>query len=204
MESAPPRRKVMILDAATRLFAERGYEGASMADLAELVGLRKASLFHHFPSKDALYAAVFERMVEQLGAPVMEAAKTPGSFPERLDTMTDAICGALSEQKFAARLAVREMMDWGPYARESFKEKVRPVLGAAEDFVRAGQSAGVFNDGLDAKHLVLTLVSLYFMPFAMGVLVEDLTGAEPFSETFLRARCTALKAQLHRMMINLS
>ena len=48
MDSAPPRRKEVILEAATRLFAERGYEGASMADLAELVGLRKASLFHHY------------------------------------------------------------------------------------------------------------------------------------------------------------
>jgi AcrR family transcriptional regulator len=41
-------RKEEIVAEATRLFAERGYEGTSMGDLAERVGLRKASLFHHF------------------------------------------------------------------------------------------------------------------------------------------------------------
>ena len=53
-------RKEEIVAEATRLFAERGYEGASMGDLAERVGLRKASLFHHFPSKDVLYATVLD------------------------------------------------------------------------------------------------------------------------------------------------
>src|SRR5215831_12665716 len=59
-------RKEEILDAATRLFAERGYEGASMNDVAERVGMRKASLFYHFATKDALYEAVLDRLVEGL------------------------------------------------------------------------------------------------------------------------------------------
>ena len=46
--SKPRPRREEILDQATQLFAERGYEGTSMADLAERVALRKASLFHHF------------------------------------------------------------------------------------------------------------------------------------------------------------
>ena len=67
------KRRDSIVDEATRLFAERGYAGASMADLAERVGLRKASLFHHFPSKELLYAAVLERPVNELGAVVSQA-----------------------------------------------------------------------------------------------------------------------------------
>ena len=201
MDSAPPpRRKEVILDAATRLFAERGYEGASMADLAALVGLRKASLFHHFPSKDALYTAVFQRMVEQLGNVVSQAANASGSYAERLDAMTEAVCGALGDQRFAARLAIREMMDWGPYARESFKQTLRPVLQAAEEFVLAGQRDGAFVE-LEPKHVVLTMVSLYFMPFAMGPLVEEVTGGEPFATVFVTARCAALKHQLHEMLL---
>ena len=59
-------RKEEILVEATRLFAERGYEGASMGDLAERVGLRKASLFHHFPSKDVLYATVLTQLMDSV------------------------------------------------------------------------------------------------------------------------------------------
>src|ERR1700722_191134 len=91
--SVPPRRsrREEILDEATQLFAERGYEGTSMADLAEKVGLRKASLFHHFASKEVLYAAVLARLVEHLGMPISKSVMLPGSFAERLDAMADAI-----------------------------------------------------------------------------------------------------------------
>src|SRR5258706_4568198 len=111
-------RRDEILDEATRLFAERGYEGTSMADLAERVGLRKASLSHHFASNEVLYAAVLERLVAAVGAAIGKAALTPGSFLERMDGLTDAITVVLGEQPFAARLLIREVMDWGPVVRD--------------------------------------------------------------------------------------
>src|SRR6476659_3966469 len=119
MTPRPPRpgktrlRRDEILDEATRLFAERGYEGTSMADLAERVGLRKASLFHHFASKEVLYAAVLERLVQAVGEAMMKAAVQSGSFTERLDNLSDGITVVLGEQPFAARLLIREVMDWG-------------------------------------------------------------------------------------------
>lgn len=66
-------RKEGIIAEATKLFAERGYEGASVGDLAERVGLRKASLFHHFPSKDVLYATVLGQLLESVREAVQHA-----------------------------------------------------------------------------------------------------------------------------------
>ena len=71
-------RKEEIIVVATQLFAERGYEGTSMGDLAERVGLRKASLFHHYASKDELYCAVLERLVGSLGQLVMASLMASG------------------------------------------------------------------------------------------------------------------------------
>src|SRR4030095_2130327 len=67
----PPRDK--ILDCAEALFARRGFAGTGLAEVAETVGLGKSSLFHHFPSKAELYAAVVARILARIEGRLMRA-----------------------------------------------------------------------------------------------------------------------------------
>jgi AcrR family transcriptional regulator len=187
-------RRDEILDEATRLFAERGYEGASMADLAEAVGMRKASLFYHFASKEVLYAAVIERLLVSFGAAIQSASLTEGSFEERLDGLTHAIVGVLGSQPFAARLMVREVMDWGPVIRGTLADSMVMVLAGATEFVKAGQAAGVFAEG-DPRQLILSVLGIHFMPFAITGLVEKMVQVAPIDPAFVEEREKA--ARLH-------
>jgi len=203
-QSAPnsTSRRDLILEAATRLFAERGYEGASMADLAESVGLRKASLFHHFASKDALYNAVFERLVQTLGGLIVDAAmSTEGTVVERLDRMTDSFVGALGIQVAASRLLLRELMDWGPFVRVRYGETWLPVLQAAEKFVEEGQRDGVFRTELSPRHVILSGLSMYLTTFAIGGVVEQFAGTDPFEPAFVEDRKKQLRSQIHGMLL---
>lgn len=197
--NARPRRED-ILDHATRLFAERGYEGTSMGDLAEVVGMRKASLFYHFASKDELYAAVLERLIGAFGAVIVAAASAEGSFAERLDNLSDAMTTTLGAQRFAARILIREAMDWGPVIRGQLSESIQTVLGAAEQFLRAGQEAGVFAEA-DAKQQMITLVGIHFMPFGIGRVVEGFIGKDPFDPAFVEARRLAVRDEVRRMVL---
>jgi AcrR family transcriptional regulator len=197
--NAKPRRDE-ILDSATRLFAERGYEGTSMADLAEQVGMRKASLFYHFASKDVLYAAVLDRLIGAVSSAISTAATAEGSFAERLDNLSEAITIVLGEQPFAARLIVREAMDWGPVIRDTLADSILGVLSVAEQFGKAGQEAGVFVEA-DMRQIIISLIGVHFMPFAIGGIVQRFTGSEPFDPAFIAARKKAVRDQVRNMIL---
>lgn len=73
-----------IIDVATRLFAERGYEGTSIEAVLEGAGVSRGSLYHHFRGKDALFDAAIEAVEHRIGAEVMTAAATGHNVLEKL------------------------------------------------------------------------------------------------------------------------
>lgn len=194
-------RKEEIIAEATRLFAERGYEGTSMGDLAERVGLRKASLFHHFESKEVLYAAVVSQLIEGVQKAIVAATSAEGTFVERLDALTDAITAMLAAEPHAARLLIREAMDWGPVMRDRLAGTLQEVLAASVEFTRAGQREGVFRQGLDPEHLVVSLLGVYFIPFVVDRTIERVMGKSPFDGGFAEERCRALREQIRTLVL---
>ena len=196
----PRPRKEEILDVATSLFAERGYDGTSVNDVAERVGMRKASLFYHFATKDALYDAVLERILSVMGATIDRALTGTGTFAERTVSAADAITTMLAENPAAARLLVREAMSWGSVVRRGLLESVLRLLHTSSAFIRGGQEAGEFVEG-NPEQLVLTCLGMHVMPFAMGHLVEAYVGATPYGAEFVEARRVAVCEHARAMLV---
>jgi TetR/AcrR family transcriptional regulator, cholesterol catabolism regulator len=77
---APAHVREDIIAAATRVFSERGYHAASMIDIAEAVGIRKPSLYHHVRKKEDLLFAIHEQLIDELidhTTAVLEATDDP-------------------------------------------------------------------------------------------------------------------------------
>ncbi|MGD0677498.1 MAG: TetR/AcrR family transcriptional regulator [Polyangiaceae bacterium] len=200
-QQQPKARKDEILDVATHLFAERGYEGTSMNDVAERVGMRKASLFYHFATKDSLYESVLERLIQRLATALSAAYDGSGSFGERLEAAADVLATVLAQRPFAARLLMREAIDWGPTVRGGAVGPLMRALEASAAFIRAGQDAGEFIAG-DAKQIVLTTFGVHFLPFAIGQVVERYVGTSPFDPGFVAARCAEIRKNVRQILVH--
>ncbi|MGH7288419.1 MAG: TetR/AcrR family transcriptional regulator, partial [Myxococcota bacterium] len=92
-----PSSREKILEVAEARFAQRGYAGVGMREVAAAAGLGKSSLFHHFATKAELYVAVVERVIVRIEAHVLPALAAPGSVLARIDRCVDALVDALAE-----------------------------------------------------------------------------------------------------------
>ena len=70
-----PAPRERILDAAAREFAQRGYEGSSVADLAAAIGVSKAAIYHYYPTKQDIYDAIILEVLQGLSETVRAEAQ---------------------------------------------------------------------------------------------------------------------------------
>jgi len=103
---ASPKQK--FLDAALTLFAERGFYGVSLSDVAAELGLTKQSVLYHFKTKEALYRAVLEGVTARLDA-VVSPARPDETLT--LPLFLERLCIAMQTNQQDARLIARELLD---------------------------------------------------------------------------------------------
>ncbi len=113
-----------ILAAAERLFADSGFDAVSMNAVAELAGVSKANVFHHFNSKNALYLAVMQQACRR-SSPLMDSLENAaGSFAERLHHFARAHLAHLLAHQQTARLIQREILRNDPQRSRELAEQV--------------------------------------------------------------------------------
>ena len=209
-EQAPSRRSVgrpknpvsrqFLLDKARASFAQEGFAGASMGQIAKSAGLQKSSLFHHFPSKESLYQEVFALIVSDLGELAIKAqsVSAEATFVERLDSLTEGFTRYLATDRHASKLLMREFVDEGPFFSNGGRKGAHAVLQAASGFLAAGMQSGDIPEQ-DPHHLVMSLTGLHMMWFAVSPIAADLAEAEVFDEVQIEARVNSVKDQVRRL-----
>lgn len=107
---AGPETRAAIMDAAERVFAEKGFLGASLRDIVSQVGIAKPSLIHHFPNKERLYAAVLNRIAEGL-RPQIEDCRGQPDPAAALIGLARSINAWSERHPRGYRIVLRDMLD---------------------------------------------------------------------------------------------
>jgi len=172
-----------ILAAAEKLFAEHGFDAVSMNAVAELAGVSKANIFHHFNTKNALYLAVMGNACGRSN-PLMDTLENSGgTFSERLQLFARSHLAYLLEHEQASRLVLREVIQNDP---ERSREMAEQVFGAKfarlVAIMRAGQERGELRADLDPGMVATLLIAADLFFFQTRGVSRHLPDVKHLSE----------------------
>jgi AcrR family transcriptional regulator len=134
-----------ILESAAQVFRQKGFHGASMADIAEAVNLQKASLYHHFDSKQEILVELLDRALDLVSAQMQVVMDKPLLPDEKLRLAMRTYLRILSEQGDLVSVLLLEYRSLEPelYARHiPHRDRFEAMW---RDLIREGVQAGAFE-----------------------------------------------------------
>jgi len=195
-----------ILEAAEDLFARRGYAGVGMSEIADAVGLRKSSLFHHFRTKAQLHAATVERILSQVDGELTRSLAQGGTAVERLDRWVDALIDLLASTPSHARLLLRSLFEDEELSgdideRREADEAIRRILQQVSNVLREGMSRGELRVA-NMQHTLQSLIGMIVYHFASGEFGDEIIGHSIFERREVERRKQEVKAFLHHGLVH--
>jgi len=184
-----------ILDAAEELFAERGYEGTTLRDVATRVGIRNPSLYNHFDGKESLYAAVLDRGIR----PVVELLSEFVDQQEDRGELVSRVMEVLSARPNLPRLVMHETLSGGQRLTPMLRSRIGPVFARANEMVEAPDAGW---DKELAPHLMLAMYHVVVGYFAIAPLYKDLNGEDLLAADAIERQSRALVELTTRLFSN--
>ena len=188
-------KKNLIIQAAAYLFAQRGFSGASIADIARNAGIGKGTVYEYFDSKEALFFAVFQWYVTKTSTDLTVNISTLGSSAtRRLEALNHAVVNlwdeiqdifALTMEFWAASSAsiMRQRF------QDAFKNLYKDFRNIVSALIQDGIDRGEFNKNVDTNAIAAALVGAWDALFLQAWFDPDfdpLDTAEKFMQIFLR------------------
>jgi AcrR family transcriptional regulator len=191
-------RRRAVIDAATLLFAERGFDGVSVQEIADAAATHKTTVLYHFASKEALHEAVLDEALGRIAEVMREFLAGPFQR-DRLAYLLDQNHAFFAEHIPLARLLQRELLD--PEGSEAyFKRFVEPIYLPAMQSLRRAIAAGFIRE-IDPALYVHDIHVQLIGYFCHGPLLRRLKpGVDPFSVESLIARRDYLVEQTFRLL----
>jgi TetR/AcrR family transcriptional regulator len=173
-----------IVDTATRLFAEKGFAGVSLQDIADTSGVEERELVRLFGSRERLYEAVlqpqFDNYAVSLGA-VFEGSDRPVT---RVESFARAMCDFHKQAPYFFPLFYRELLTPSPYFEPIVLKKIRHVAYMSDNNIAKGVQKGNFRRGVNPANATMVMLGMFHYYFLANRLVGSLLPENTTDEEF--------------------
>lgn len=159
-----PDARARILEASTRLFAEKGLHGTTTREIASAADVNVSLISYYFDGKEALYTTLIRQFAIQIEQEVLANVKSVGdtitreSYSMAIETMLTNMVDAHLKHPDMKRLFSNEMNSGLEHMKEIFEESFGRILSNILEFYKRAQKAGVIRKDLDPLFFI-TLVS---------------------------------------------
>jgi TetR/AcrR family transcriptional regulator len=159
-DAEPNDVRTRALAAATRLFAERGFDGTSIQLIADAVGVSKPAVLHHFPSKEDLRRAVLDAIVQHWQSVLPRLLLAASASHDRFDAVFGELHRFFASEPDRARLVARELFDRPGEVKKILRGAIRPWLSAIAAYIKEGQAHGRHWEDVDPEAYVVHILQL--------------------------------------------
>jgi AcrR family transcriptional regulator len=158
--NGPRRRGAEIIQAAAKVFAERGYHGATTQDIADVLGIRQASLYYYFPSKEIALEQVCMQGVEGYVEQAEAIAKKAGSAAEKLGRIVYHHLAPMTDRPDFVRVFQRERRHLPDASRRRVGRLARKYERVVQELIEAGVNSGEFRSATDSRVAALAIIGM--------------------------------------------
>ncbi len=142
-------KRRLILDAAVRVFAHKGFHTSRVGDIAEEAGVAHGLLYHYFSSKDEVLETIFRETWGELLANLQEIEESGAPAREQLQQAALLLLGSWQRRPDVVRVIVREIAR-SPGLQERLADLVKPVE-AVQRIIARGQETGEFRSDFNPR-----------------------------------------------------
>ncbi len=176
-----------VLDVAQELVQTRGYNGFSFRDIAEVIGIKSASIHYHFPSKGDLGVALVARYRKAFQEELAGVSQRQAGAPKRLKCFIALFRRTLTEQRLCLCGVLAAEQGSLP---EEVNAEVRAFFQLCEDWLvevlKEGRAAGEIEFRGPAPALADHLIALLEGAMMMALSLDDLERFDKAAQGFLR------------------
>ena len=172
------------MEAAEKLFADKGFEGTSVRDIAEGAGVNLAMISYYFGSKEKLMEAMFDNRASSSILQLQEMVQDKNLSPlQKVEKLIDRYIDKLLSQQCFHRIMVREQMvnNHGLIA-DRIQDIKRKNQALIKELIAQGQRSGEFRKNIDVSLLMITLVGTISQMVTTQHIYKEMNNLQSMAE----------------------